>query len=199
MKYYFCLLSVVLFLGGCSSSKMQIAANQSLDSIQPDKTRVIFMRSSFVGSAFKASVYDVTSGEPAFIGIISNGMKLAHATAPGNKTYMVVSEAADFMKAELAASKTYYAMVSPRMGAWKARFSLYPFKKDPDSKFTTASKEFKKWVKNTKLVNNTPESEQWAYENRADIKEKYYAYWAKWQTKTPEEKEQLTLKPSDGI
>lgn len=39
---------------------------------------------------------------------------------------MVVSEAADFMDAELETGKTYYALVTPRLGVWKARFSLRP-------------------------------------------------------------------------
>jgi hypothetical protein len=199
MKYYVFLLAGVLLLSSCASSKMQVAADQSLASVQPGKAQLIFMRSSFVGSAIQASIFDVSSGEPSFIGIISNGTKLAHTTSPGKKTFMVVSESADFMKAELAANKTYYGMVTPRMGVWKARFSLYPIKEEPDSKFTTSSNEFKNWVKNTKLVNNTPESEQWARDNSTDIRVKYIEYWAKWQTKTLDEKRQLTLIPSDGI
>ena len=112
---------------------------------------------------------------------------------------MVISEAADFMKAELAANKTYYGIVTPRMGVWKARFSLYPIKKNPASKFSNTSDKFQGWVKNTKLVENTPESKQWARENSVDIRDKYSEYWAKWQEKTPEKKKQLTLIPSDGI
>ncbi|PZN84509.1 MAG: hypothetical protein DM484_02725 [Candidatus Methylumidiphilus alinenensis] len=39
---------------------------------------------------------------------------------------MVVGENADFMEAELFANRTYYVNVAPRMGCWKARFSLNP-------------------------------------------------------------------------
>ena len=190
---------MALFLGGCASSKMQVAENQTLSQVPSGQARVVFMRSSFIGSAIQASVFEVTAGEPSFIGIISNGTKIAHTTSPGSKTYMVISEAADFMKADLAANKTYYGIVSPRMGVWKARFSLYPVKKDPASKFNTASDEFNGWVQNTKLVDNTPESKQWARENNADIRDKYFEYWAKWQEKTPAEKKELTLSPADGI
>ena len=200
MKYYGYLFAlIVLFLSGCASSKMQVATEQSLASAPAGKAQVVFMRPSVMGGAIQSTVFDVTGGKPVFLGIVSSGTKIAHTTSPGKKTYMVVSEAADFMKAELAAGKTYYGVVSPRIGWWKARFSLYPVKKDPDSKFSTSSEEFKGWVAKTKLVVNSPESEQWARENMEDIKDKYSEYWMKWQEKTPEEKKQLTLIPADGI
>ncbi len=43
---------------------------------------------------------------------------------------MVVSEAADFAKADVEAGKTYYVLVTPRMGWWKARFSLRPLMRE---------------------------------------------------------------------
>ena len=85
------------------------------------------------------------------------------------------------------------------MEAQKARyFSLWPIKKDPASEFSTASEEFAGWLANTKLVENTPQSEQWARDNNKDVQEKYHEYWTQWLGKTLEEKEQLTLRPDDG-
>jgi hypothetical protein len=189
---------VLLVLGGCASSKMQVATQQDLGPAAPGKAQIVFLRSSFVGSAIQASVFDVTSGNPFFIGIVSNNTKVRHQTDPGKRTFMVVSEAADFMQAELVAGRTYYSIITPRMGAWKARFSLWPIKKDPASEFSTASEEFTGWLANTKLVENTAQSEQWARDNNKDVQEKYHEYWTKWLGKTLEEKEQLTLRPDDG-
>ena len=39
--------------------------------------------------------------------------------------FSVVGEAADFLEADLAAGKTYYIQVAPRMGAWKAAEKYY--------------------------------------------------------------------------
>lgn len=189
---------LLLLLSGCASTKMQVAAVQTLAPAASGKAQVVFLRSSFVGSAIQSSVYDVTSGTPVFIGILANNTKVRYLADPGRRTFMAVSEAADFMQAELAAGKTYYGIVTPRMGVWKARFSLKPIKKDPASEFSTASADFAKWLASTKMVENTVESEQWARDNSADVQEKYQEYWNKWQGKTPAEKEELTLHAGDG-
>lgn len=59
-----------------------------------DEAQIIFMRSSFVGSAISASVYDVTDGKTEFIEILENGTKLEYKTGTGKHTFLVVSEAA---------------------------------------------------------------------------------------------------------
>ena len=200
MKRFSCIISLYIFLlGGCASSEMCVSENQALEPVSPGKARVIFMRSSFFGSGIHASIFDVTTGEPELIGIISNGTKIAHEAYPGKKTYMVVSEAAEFMSAYLEADKTYYGVVMQGMGVWKDRLSLHPIKNDPDSKFNTTSDEFLKWQKKTRLVENTEMSRQWARDNILDIREKYFEYYAKWKDKTRKEKEQLTLQPYDGM
>ena len=91
---------------------------------------VVFMRSSLVGAAIKTSVYEVTDGQTKFIGIMKNKTKLSYETTAGNHIFMVVSEAADFMEANIATGKTYYSMITPRTGAWKARFSMIPIRND---------------------------------------------------------------------
>lgn len=75
-----------------------------VDSIE-GTTAIVFMRSSMVGAAIKTSIYEVTNGETIFIGILKNKMKINHQTSPGKHTFMVVSEAADFMEADVIAEK----------------------------------------------------------------------------------------------
>lgn len=137
-------LAVLLLASGCASTKMTVKSDQQLVAPTADKSQVIFMRSSFVGSAIQASIFDVTKGEPEFIGILSNSTKLEYKVEPGYHVFMVVSEAADFMEANLTGGKTYYAMVTPRMGAWKARFSMYPVRNGAPGKFQYSSSEFQK-------------------------------------------------------
>ncbi len=200
MKRFFCIITLyTIVLGGCASSEMRVAENQTLGPVSPVKSRVVFMRSSFFGSGIHASIFDVTSGGPELIGIISNGTKIAHETYPGKKIYMVVSEAANFMRAYLEAGKTYYGRVTQGNGVWEERLFLHPIKNDPDSAFNTLSDEFQKWQRKTKLVETTELSRQWARDNILDIREKYFEYYAKWENKTRKEKEQLTLQPYDGM
>ena len=106
-----------MLASGCASNMMIDSAEQELVAPAADTAQIVFLRSSILGSAIQAVVYDATDGGAEFIGILSNGKKLAHTVQPGKHVFMVVSEAADFMEAELLGGKTYYAMITPRMGA----------------------------------------------------------------------------------
>ena len=188
-----------IWLAACAGNPMVTSADQTLTAPDPNKAQVVFMRSSFVGSAINASLFEVTDSGNEFIGIMANGTKISREVEPGEHTFMVVSEAADFMRADLEAGKTYYAMVTPRMGAWKARFSFQPLRNDGEGKFTTDSDEFGNWVAGTKLVENSAQSLLWAENNAASVDKKKNAYFTKWQAKDPEEIERQTLKATDGL
>lgn len=192
------LLLVAVLATGCASNPMTVSDSQELDSVKEGQAQVIFMRSSFVGSAINASLYDVTDDEMKFIGIMANGTKVAYDTEPGERVFMVVSEAADFMEADLAPGKNYFSIVTPRMGAWKARFSMWPIKADTAARYNTSMPEFDKWQKGTTLVNNTNKARQWYLKNAYSIDKKYEKYWQAWQKKSDEDIAERSLTPEDG-
>lgn len=176
------------------------AAAQSLTPVSTAPTaavaesKVIFMRATSYGGNVAASVFDVTdSGEAKFIGIVRPWNKIAYPVKPGLYTFMVVSEAADFMQATVIGGKTYYALVTPRMGAWKARFSFKPVRSSEldGSQFTT-------WERNSRLVSNTPTTLAWARENAASVADKRDRYWPEWSGKGQSEKDAQTLRAEDG-
>lgn len=190
------LVSTYLLIIGCASNPMVISSSQTVEIPSSNTANVVFIRSTFMGSAIAASLYDVTSGEPRFIGIIANNTKVAHKTSPGKHTFMVVSEAADFMEANLSGGKTYYSIVTPRMGAWKARFSLWPIRKGTESKHNTQI--YKKIMTTAPLVENSPSSEQWYLQNKNSVATKYKKYLPVWEQKTPQALAERTLNPEDG-
>lgn len=190
-------LSVAILLQGCASSAM-IPQPQAPELAQGN-ARVVFMRSSFVGSAISASLYEVKDNETVLVGIIDNASKLAFDVVPGHHTFMVVSEAADFMEADLSADKTYYSLITPRMGAWKARFSLWPIRTDGSGDFNTSSSDFSKWQSGTTWVSKTPAADNWYRDNAADIKAKQAKYLVEWKDKAPSELQRRTLRPQDGM
>jgi hypothetical protein len=187
-----------LLLTGCSSM-MKPAENPTVQPSPQDGAQVVFMRSAFMAKAIDASVYDVTGGKTQFIGILSNGTKVAYPTSAGRHTFMVVSEAADFLEADLAPGKTYYSMVIPRMGMWKARFSLWPVARDPKAEYSTQSSDFKDWIADTRLVTNSPKSLGWFDSNKASVESKRVEYWPVWQKKSPADVELRTLHQADGL
>ena len=182
-----------LFLSGCASSLMKPAEEQTLKPPPAETSRVIFLRPSNFGGAIQAPLFDVSDGKPVFLGVSSVGTKIVYDTTPGKHHFMVVSEAADFLNAELAAGMTYYAVVSPRMGLWKARFSLWPVKADRKAKYSLKDKEFPSWLEEGKLVTNTPKGERWARDNAEDIQVKYSTYKEIWVRKSDEAQEKRTL------
>jgi hypothetical protein len=158
------------------------------------ESQIVFMRPSFLGGAVQSSVFDVTGNKDELIGIVSAGTKVRYVTQPGEHLFMVIGESADFMRAYVDPGKTYYALVTPRMGFWKARFSLKPVRRDE-----LDGETFKGWDKSTSFVENTEQSRQWARENRHSISTKKAEYLQKWAAKSPADKAEVTLTVNDGI
>lgn len=187
---------LVVVLGACTSAgtMMQTQTVQEPAAPKADEAMMVFMRPSSLGFAVASSVFDVTDSGPAkFVGIVNSKTKVTYPVKPGERTFMVVSEAADFMKANVAAGKTYYALVTPRMGMWKARFSLRPVRAGELS-----GDDFKGWYADTQLVSNTQQSLDWADRNAADISGKRTTYWPEWQGKPAEDRAAQTLNVEDG-
>ncbi len=154
---------LLLAVAGCAgrSKYMQDVPDGQADYVsEPGGALVIFMRPSGFGFAIQSSVFDITDGEPEFLGIVSAKTKIAHNADPGKHRYMVIGENAGFLEADLLADRTYYSLVTPRMGVWKARFSLKPV-----HKFDLTSAEFAQWYDDTRWVENTPTSLTWAQEH----------------------------------
>lgn len=192
------LAAVALLLTSCASSKMVNRTDQTTEVPAADKAQVIFMRPSSFGGVVQASLFDVSSTDPEFIGIVSTGTQVSYMLDPGEHVFMVVSEAADFLPAKLVGGKTYYAIVTARMGAWKARFSMAPVRKSAPGDYQYESDKFQGWLEKMRFVENTPESIAWFQANKADIKGKQIRYWQVWQEKSEADVAARTLNADDG-
>ena len=182
-----------LLLSGCATTdKMQTVPPEKVV-LMPvkGKSMVVFMRPSDFGGAIQSSVFEIKDETPELIGIVSANTMVSYQLEPGNHLFMVIGESADFMSAELLADKTYYALVTPRMGVWKARFSLKPI-----HAADLGSEEFDDWFGQCGLMENTPASTAWAQENANSIFSKYTEYYADWLEK--DESERPRLLPEDG-
>lgn len=190
--------AAALVLSGCASSPMKPVTQATPEQVDSNNARVIFMRPSLLGAAISASVFDVQGDDLKFVGIVNAKTKIAYDTTPGEHLFMVVGESADFMKADLLPGKNYFALVAPRMGMWKARFSLRPVRNDGSTNYNTSTKEFNDWVKNTNWVENTPESLNWFEKNKPNIVEKKDKYWKDWQAKSTDSQDEATMRSTDG-
>jgi hypothetical protein len=155
------------------------------------KALIVFMRPSGMGYAFQSSVFAVKDGAPELVGIVTAKVKVAWQADPGKHLFMIVGESGDFMTADVQAGRTYFALLTPRPGVWKARFSLKAV-----SKGELGSAEFQGWLDDCRWVEKDQSSEAWAKENLADVKEKYEKYYPVWLQKP--EANRPNLGPDDG-
>jgi len=184
------IVACLFVLAGCASSHMADLADPGRTFEPADnEAMVVFMRPSIFGGAIQSAVYQVTDDGPEFIAIISSKRKFPYRTTPGKHRFMVVSESADFADAELLAGKTYYMLVTPRMGMWRARFSLKPI-----PKAEMQGSEFNEWLRDTTWVENTPSSQQWAQENEPSVRQKLTEKLSEWLNKEG----RPALRPEDG-
>src|SRR2546427_9977542 len=94
------LLTVMVSLPGCARrSALMPPGGGDASAVRPEPNRalVMFLRPGRYGGAIQAAVYD---GE-SLIGISSSGTAIPYQAAPGRHLFMVVSEAADFLDADL--------------------------------------------------------------------------------------------------
>ena len=188
------LLTIMLFLGGCAGSvknMQEVPASSIKTKPSPGKSMVVFMRPSSMAFGIQSSVFEIRGNQPHLVGIVAAKKKVAYEVNPGKHTFMVISESGDFMTANLLANKTYYALVSPRMGAWRARFSLNAVHNNEVN-----SARFNKWLHECKWVRKTSDSINWANKNNASIQSKFTGNYNKWLSKPANKKPHLS--PKDG-
>ena len=188
------LFLIVLLLPGCAGTvknMRSVSPEQIISVPEEGKSMVVFMRPSTLGFAIQSSVFEIQKDSPSLVGIVAAKTKVAYQLEPGEHLFMVVGESADFMTAELEANRTYYALVTPRMGAWKARFSLKPIHATQ-----LGSSQFTEWIEACDWVEKTAASENWANENMVSIQQKQKKYWETWMSKDASERPKLL--PPDG-
>lgn len=184
---------------GCQSALM-VKSTAATHTPAEGKAQVVFLRPSTFGGAIQSSVYDASrDADDRFIGIVSAKTKVGYTTTPGHHLFMVIAENADFLEADLDAGKTYYVLVSPRPGWWKARFSLLPVRSADGAERSVKSEDFAKWMTATQWVDLTAQAELWYREHAADVREKKLDYLKKWDRMDASDKAELTLQAGDGV
>ncbi len=194
MRSFSAVLLAAIMLSGCAGAvknMRSVPPDQAVTSPVQGKAMVVFMRPATLGFAIQSSVFEVKQDEPMLVGIVAAKKKVGYQVDPGQHVFMVVGESADFMSAELDANKTYYALVTPRMGMWKARFSLKPV-----SAAELQSPDFNDWFGACEWVEKIPAADTWAAENISSIKSKQDAYYTKWMSR--DEAARPMLHPEDG-
>lgn len=196
-----------LILSGCTAHLKlpdnYMANAQPLTNIKPPEqgmSQIVFARNQTLGWAVASALFEIIDEKPVFIGILANERKIIYPVKPGKHTFMVTSEAADFLVVEnMEVDKTYYSLVTSRMGTWTARFTPQPVKADGTTKYNTESRDFNVWFGDSLLATNSEMSEHWYLESKERVDALYQEWWPQWTMKPAEDKARATLKATDGV
>ena len=116
------------------------------------KALVVFLRPEKKGRSVHASIFN---GDE-FLGFVQSNTCVLYEADPGEHSFMVIGETANFMDADLEAGKIYFAQVKVKMGAWKARFVYRPI--------TAGTKDWEKlpgWLSKAHLVELRQSGTEW--------------------------------------
>ena len=187
------LIAIMIAAAACEAPFMKAAPEQNAaQGPDANEATIIFMRPSLLGTDERAAVFDVTSPENKFVGIVWTRTKVLYRTTPGKSMFMLVGEQADFLQADLEAGKTYYAQVILKLSFSKNKLGFSAVDHEE-----LDTEEFEEGEALCELVENTPEAYAWAAENMADVKKKRAEYLPKWHKKSVVDK--AVLRPEDGI
>ena len=170
-----CALLLSLFMLGCAGQDGRAADPRKSYAPQSGKALVVFMRPSRRASGEAPAIYDISSGEPVAVGIVRLRTKIPHDAPPGQRRYMIVTQTASFMDAELDAGKTYYVVVDTRSSFAKVEFLLRPVHR---GKWTTP--QFARWDAATKWVANSRESDSSPEYNLSNARRLQAEYLEEW-------------------
>lgn len=123
---YLLIALLAIGLGACGGAAMMKADQEP--TIRQGEAMVVFMRSTFVGSAISASVFDVSGPEAKFIGIVNNGTKIAYPVTPRMGVWKARFSFRPVRQNELSGSEfagwsssTHFVVNSPETQNWAAQ------------------------------------------------------------------------------
>jgi hypothetical protein len=161
--YFLAVAGLMLALSGCASSHMTTLEQPPAIATTPKAgtATMVFYRPGIMGAAYSAPVFDITDETPVLVGLLTGGRRVAYASPPGKRRFLVASETAKVLDADLTAGKTYYARVTAHFGWMKPRFSIDPILGDPGDELQQCT-----WQ------GLTPAAIQWGHETEGDIHNK---------------------------
>lgn len=200
-KFKIVLLAVAgLALNACAVSVPDFTIDSGQAEIGPapaDKAQIVFFRVSHVLGAISADIFEYENETLDYVGKVKMTKKIVHHTTPGKEVYMARGTASDFMFADVEAGKTYYVLLRPNWGS--GAFIPTPIKRDGTTNYHSGTPEFPKWLKKTKMSEmKSAEAGAWYSARKDKFQLEYDKYWAKFETKSDEQKKTRTLMPSDG-
>ena len=166
----------------CGTRGMRTVAQPTITPPGPSEVVIVFMRPSPIGETYSTSVFDLRPDGDRFVGILRANTRFAYRTTPGRTRFMLVTTGAgdQFMDAELAGGKTYYAMVNYENVGNTLGYVLKPVR-GADAE----SADVKRCQSQCAWIENTEKSEAWGRNHLRDLPRRKAKSLPEWEARTP--------------
>ena len=147
------------------------------------------------GATPSVSLHDVTAPQRKMVGILGVGQKLAYRVPPGRHEFMLLNKGStDFLEANVAAGKTYYAIVQLLTEAgYDQKYGFRPVRPDDFD-----NGRFARWQTNLSYVERPEAWQRWSAANQQSIEGRLREHRPAWSKQGPADRRLRTLQVSDG-
>jgi len=161
--------------------------------VKEGQAQIVLVRNSNVSWDQPTFLYETTSGQPRYLGLISNKRKFVLDLPPGDHVLMIGKmPLCDFMPVSVLPGKRYYAVVVAR---WPDGTTLRPVRHQGDG-YVYGTDRFREVLNYTTIAGKAPDS--MIKEESRKAEEVYPAKWQQWSSKTAEQKASLTIRAEDS-
>lgn len=175
---------------GCASSDHMRTASGAPAPPAADTATVVFLRPSGMASGITTTILD---GNGRFLGDSLPSSHFSVKVPPGEHLFLAWAENTAALRATLAAGKTYYVKVSPRMGALSARMQLLAL--TPRNEDWPKLKE---WLGKKGYEPNTDTGQRYLDSRKDDVAKRVKRANDILKEYDPKELEERTLRAEDG-
>ena len=178
-----------------------VAAVEMMDRVEQElppsaaEALIIFVYPADNAEYVRMSIADVTEPAPRLVGIIEPGSKVLHRVKPGQYLFMLNYTYASFLQADVAAGKTYYAVVNKDVpqGRFSVinRYTLNAVQDLTELLFVRAERNASAWIK-------SPKADVWFSPREKAFTTKKNKFLPAWEQMTAAEKAAYTLQQANG-
>lgn len=194
---------LTLLLGGCAVEPAKPffaeSASQTISPPPRDQAQIIFLEPiNSIQGMIPVGLFELSGDKRTLLATTGAHSKAALLFKPGRHLLMAVqgAGASHLLEANVEAGKRYYVLVR---FIYANGFQLRPIRTTADSDYSVHNKDFPRWLAETKLVEQTLESEAFHERFKDSVSKAQQNGWASWQNKTPLERAELTLNPQDAV
>lgn len=193
----------VLALAACTSAPVVQHFGELGDQNMPrrpaKKAQIVFIEPvNPIQGMHPVGLFEVSDDARIHLATTGARTKTALNFTPGRHLLMALQLGgrAHFLEVDVEAGKRYYVL---ERFVYGKGVQLQPLRTDGLSDFSTMHNDFPAWISESRFVKMTPESVEIFEKNKDSVNKTQAEGWKVWNEKTPQQRADLTLNPTDAV